>query len=506
MLARQFTKGHTPFCASFRCHSVACADRPDANCGDRLLLPPSVLREAQRLKLPFPLLFQCSRGSKRCFCGVLEFSAPEDVAFVPKWIMEHLGLQEGWEVQLTTTGMAKPGTLARLKIPEVSFQKRVWELGAQKFLEKCMASYCFLEEGTSIMVDHDGYHYSLEVVSLEPEPVVSLLGHVDLEVEFCEMEHPSLPAAAPQPNAATATVAAEDAGADADADVDVDVKQGSTLPDARPVGMDMRHLLASPKKATHGQKPRRMRRRRSEGYGSVKKAFAAFSGTGNPLDADEADDYSLASSVYREDFGNGSSRRSQGRALGSSASANPAPWALRYSTAKSPCVENKKVPTASGPKDADTSRPPNRPSVEDQGLATTIAPEETELLNHPSRPESDSLVDSVKVEVDQIHRPLRLDGKPRPRKVATHGKGRRRAGAASTNREKSRKAMPNRQAQGGNGLDVQFGVQGTTIGQARWAAGTTASAQRSRLVESLQQQVRACRARSRTTALISLRK
>jgi len=72
------------------------------------------------LRLPFPLTFQVfnDKAGKALptktgsisvsvtlpeqFCGVMEFSAPEGQAYLPKWMMANLRLREGSQARFVT--------------------------------------------------------------------------------------------------------------------------------------------------------------------------------------------------------------------------------------------------------------------------------------------------------------------------------------------------------------------------------------------------------------------
>ena len=72
-----------PYFRRLKCHSIAFHDVPDGEYGDKIVLPPSALQEIQQLQIPTPLLFELRNGATEHealynFCGVLEFSAPDD--------------------------------------------------------------------------------------------------------------------------------------------------------------------------------------------------------------------------------------------------------------------------------------------------------------------------------------------------------------------------------------------------------------------------------------------
>jgi Ubiquitin fusion degradation protein UFD1 len=88
--------------------------RPDLEFGDKIILPQEAFRTVSNLKLPFPLIFEVQNERRKGagvadkfgntatvakqYCGVLEFSAPEEQAYLPYWMMQNLLLREGGRV------------------------------------------------------------------------------------------------------------------------------------------------------------------------------------------------------------------------------------------------------------------------------------------------------------------------------------------------------------------------------------------------------------------------
>ena len=118
--------------------------RCDLECGDKIILPPSALKEISRLKLPFPLHFQMHRGPATApvppastrpisgstpgavpapeqYAGVYEFSAPPDTMQLPGWMMKNLGIKSGASVRVSTVRDIEPGTSVKLRPHSAEF-------------------------------------------------------------------------------------------------------------------------------------------------------------------------------------------------------------------------------------------------------------------------------------------------------------------------------------------------------------------------------------------------
>lgn len=176
-------------------------------------------------------------GGESYTSGVLEFSAPPGRVFAPYWLMQELVIEEGDEVPVVAcesvrcvVGPAvtpaasvdwthrrnrshprrnsraygpipcilcscpphldrrcamgpppgsRPGAHAWLANPAPCALSR-----PQEFLEAALKSYSTIQAGTSIAIMQDGHRHWLDVLEVEPAPCASLLGTVDLNVDF----------------------------------------------------------------------------------------------------------------------------------------------------------------------------------------------------------------------------------------------------------------------------------------------------------------------------------
>jgi hypothetical protein len=152
------------FNATLKCYSMGVAGKEEREVGDKIILPSSSFIVIARLQLPLPLYFTVDRRGLRpngnifaCaiapqhslttlrhpsasdsksasvaassspakekgaggpqYCGVLEFSAPDDTVYIPHWQMSNLSITEGAQVVVRSVS---PGTLSKGK--EAVFQ------------------------------------------------------------------------------------------------------------------------------------------------------------------------------------------------------------------------------------------------------------------------------------------------------------------------------------------------------------------------------------------------
>ncbi|ETW05883.1 hypothetical protein, variant 3 [Aphanomyces invadans] len=178
-----------PYTGSFTCNSVAFIDKPDLEFGDKVILPPNVLVEIQRLKIPLPLLFKLTSShasSSECcqYCGVMEFSAPVGQMYAPYWMMQQLGVDEGANVHLESALSIPRGLYCQLQPNRLEILDIAASIGPKILLESAMRRYSCLGVGGTIMIEYGDERFFLKLVQVKPGPVVHLFGDVDLEVDF----------------------------------------------------------------------------------------------------------------------------------------------------------------------------------------------------------------------------------------------------------------------------------------------------------------------------------
>lgn len=111
-----------------------------------------------------PYFFSIKSSSKRCTCGVLEFSAREGTCEVPTWMYDELNPAND-EVEITRIPPPPLGTYVKFQPHKTAFI----ELANPKVvLERHLTSYCCLTKGETIQVGYNGINYKLNVVDVKP--------------------------------------------------------------------------------------------------------------------------------------------------------------------------------------------------------------------------------------------------------------------------------------------------------------------------------------------------
>jgi hypothetical protein len=224
------------FSGSFRAFSIEVVGQYGSH-GDKIYLPQKVFQEVTILyRLEFPLFFKLSnrfghgeveeKGEEgwenadsqppTVYCGIREFSAPKDVCYLPAHVMRTLNIEEGGNVTVESVQVAAMAQWVQFEAKDQgliemlgqlgvcvcvcvcacvcvgSFYKYICTLftllydtgGPKYFLENKLLEYSVLFKGQTLVIQHDGVEYTLSVAECKPAEVNSIVGSIDLEVEF----------------------------------------------------------------------------------------------------------------------------------------------------------------------------------------------------------------------------------------------------------------------------------------------------------------------------------
>eukprot|EP00041_Stephanoeca_diplocostata_P043241 m.12338 g.12338 ORF g.12338 m.12338 type:complete len:239 (-) comp9701_c0_seq2:2954-3670(-) len=153
-------------------------------CGDKIILPARVVESLgeRAFNTSAPLLIRIAArktGGQFCFGTVLEFASEANTAVLPAWMLKHLGVIGGGQVEIAILSEELP------KATFVSLQPLDPHFFSFKdfraVLESAIGSrYATLMKGTTIMINHFGEPFSVTVKDLAPDDACSI---VDTEVE-----------------------------------------------------------------------------------------------------------------------------------------------------------------------------------------------------------------------------------------------------------------------------------------------------------------------------------
>ncbi|KAF2841683.1 ubiquitin fusion degradation protein-like protein 1 [Patellaria atrata CBS 101060] len=170
-----------------RCYPIAMLpgpDRPSANHGGKVFMPPSALDKLTRLHITYPMLFELRNGkaSKTTHAGVLEFIAEEGKIYLPYWLMQTLGLEPGDLVQILSTDLPL-GSFIKLQPQDTSFL----EISDPKaVLETAFRNFSCLTVGDIFTFAYNDNTYSVAVKDVKPANPANAICTIetDLSVDF----------------------------------------------------------------------------------------------------------------------------------------------------------------------------------------------------------------------------------------------------------------------------------------------------------------------------------
>jgi len=171
---------------AYICYSAYFMERYDLEDGDKIVLPSNLLYPfLGQLETGEPLTFRIDtwdrKNPKHYHCGVAEFTAPENVIFVPMWLLDELALDEGAIVSLENVVLQKATKVVIRPLGE-----ELYQFGDIKAtLEEALRSMTCLTKGTTMKIRHSEMEMSLYIEDVSPDPQV-LLHNTDCEVEFRE--------------------------------------------------------------------------------------------------------------------------------------------------------------------------------------------------------------------------------------------------------------------------------------------------------------------------------
>jgi len=118
---------------------------------------------------------------KRTYCGVLEFTAEEGSAIVPRWMMKNLGISPEEDVEIEIRRVNLPdATFVRLQPHNVDF---LYLDNHKAMLEWVLKSYSVLSVGDTIPLNFNNKVYQLNVLETKPGSAVSIIDS-DVSVDF----------------------------------------------------------------------------------------------------------------------------------------------------------------------------------------------------------------------------------------------------------------------------------------------------------------------------------
>jgi len=151
----------------------------------------SALETITTMELEYPLMFQIKFS--KCFppkvihCGVEDFSAPEGVAYMPRWMMRNLGLAVTGDTSRNyatiSTVSLPPATFVQFQPQSVSFL----DISNPKaVLEQVLRKSPTLTKGSTILFCYNNKDHYMKVLDIQPDNPAGAVCtlNADVSVDF----------------------------------------------------------------------------------------------------------------------------------------------------------------------------------------------------------------------------------------------------------------------------------------------------------------------------------
>lgn len=166
---------------SVKVYPVSFVNRSDLEKGDKILLPASILKKISESELKGPIIFEIKNlnSTRKSHCGVMDFTADEGCAYLPRWMMQNLNAKEGEKLLLAYTFLEK-GSYVKLQPQTDDFLNIS---NPKAVLEAKLRYFTCLTRSDVIAIDYNDKIYWINVVEVKPGMAILIID-TDIDVEF----------------------------------------------------------------------------------------------------------------------------------------------------------------------------------------------------------------------------------------------------------------------------------------------------------------------------------
>jgi len=144
----------------------------------------SVADELFSRECEMPLVFELkTKTNVSTYCGVLEFTAPENNIIVPYWLFESLQTTEGAKIDIRCVKL-KQGSKVKIQPHSKDFYKIE---DHKTVMEQSLMNFAALTEGHSVPIFYKNEVHLVEILETKPERAISVMsdgGYLELGVDF----------------------------------------------------------------------------------------------------------------------------------------------------------------------------------------------------------------------------------------------------------------------------------------------------------------------------------
>ena len=176
----------TIFIEVYRAYPATYLDRVDLECTNSIILPSSALQKFTSMRDGFgnksnPVLFRILNISLNIYthCGVLDFTAQDDICYLPTNMFYRLCLNPGDKVNLRNIKLDK-GKYIKIQPHLTEFINCP---NPKTILENALRAYFCLTKGDTIRIEFNKKYYDLDIVDCKPKTAILILNQ-DIEVDF----------------------------------------------------------------------------------------------------------------------------------------------------------------------------------------------------------------------------------------------------------------------------------------------------------------------------------
>ncbi|VDM56809.1 unnamed protein product [Angiostrongylus costaricensis] len=143
------------------------------NCG-MIVAPSTFFHNVDPSKISLPLCVKVSsiRSGVFTHCGILDYSAPDGIVYIPEWVMRHLSIKDGHLIRLEPAVLAAATSALLVSVPPLKQQVRT---------DRCLAEWIAvnltlpgLEEG-EIRRNVDRHSFNILVRDVKPDGAACIL-------------------------------------------------------------------------------------------------------------------------------------------------------------------------------------------------------------------------------------------------------------------------------------------------------------------------------------------
>ena len=162
-------------------YPVTFVNRLDLEKGDKILLPPSILQKISESEIKGPIIFEIKNtgSNQKTHCGVMDFTADEGCAYLPRWMMQNLNAKEGEKLYFSYTSLEK-GNYVKLQPQTDDFLNIS---NPKAVLEAKLRYFTCLTRSDTIAIEYNEKIYWINVVEVKPG-VAILIVDTDIDVDF----------------------------------------------------------------------------------------------------------------------------------------------------------------------------------------------------------------------------------------------------------------------------------------------------------------------------------